>query len=285
MPSADLNILDYADYRAYLRDFYARQKDLHSGFSYRAFALRAKLTSPNYLKLVIDGDRRITDKNLPNFVRGLRLSKADAEYFRSLVFYQEAEDADAKSMYLNEMLKIRSRKTSEVRAIDKDRIEILRSWHPWVIRVMVMLSDFEPNGEWIASRLRGKITPAEAEDALALLERLEFIRNENGVYKLSDPVVTTKDEISALLLRNIHRQFFDFAIESIFKGTREEREVSGVTLAIPKKMLPEVQTAIRQFSLDLAKRIAQSEETDSVYHLALAFFPLTKDKKPEKGFA
>jgi uncharacterized protein (TIGR02147 family) len=55
----DVEVFDYRDYRAYLRDVYQSRKSSEYGFSYRAFAKRAGLSAPNYLKLVAEGQRNL----------------------------------------------------------------------------------------------------------------------------------------------------------------------------------------------------------------------------------
>ena len=79
------NLFDYFDYREYLHDFYQFHKKRNSSYSYRLFARKAKLGSPNYLKLVVDGKRRITDRTLCQFARGLGLNQDEEKYFRELV--------------------------------------------------------------------------------------------------------------------------------------------------------------------------------------------------------
>src|SRR5476649_2790081 len=86
------NLFDYFDYREYLHDYYLFHKKKNSAYSYRLFARKAKLGSPNYLKLVVDGKRRITDRTLYQFARGLSLSRDEEKYFRELVMYQEVSD-------------------------------------------------------------------------------------------------------------------------------------------------------------------------------------------------
>ncbi len=83
------NLFDYFDYREYLQDYYQFHKKRNSSYSYRLFARKAKLGSPNYLKLVVDGKRRITDRTLFQFARGLGLNRDEEKYFRELVLYQE----------------------------------------------------------------------------------------------------------------------------------------------------------------------------------------------------
>lgn len=274
----ETNLVDYSDYRAFLKDYYVKQKKENPGFSYRSFAMRARLSSPNYLKLVIDGDRRITDKTLASFVRGLRLSKVETEYFKNLVLFQESQDAETKAMHLRELARIKTYWGFEEKRMDRDRMELLRGWHHWVIREMVVLDDFSSDPEWIVKKLRYKVTVTEARDALAVLERLEFVRKSpEGKYSVSEPLVSTGDEVSSILLRNLHCQFFQFAIQAILRDNREEREMGGVMLAISKNRLPEIKAFIREFRLEFNKRFSQLEGNDAVYNLGVAFFALTKE--------
>jgi uncharacterized protein (TIGR02147 family) len=54
-----VDVYRYLDYRAFLRDFYEAKKAKSRTFSYRAFSKRAGVASPNYLKLVIEGQRSL----------------------------------------------------------------------------------------------------------------------------------------------------------------------------------------------------------------------------------
>lgn len=276
MEGSSVNLYEYTDYRAYLRDFYLREKEKNRSYSYRVFANRAKLASPNYLKLVIDGARRITDKNLPTFVRGLRLTGEDAEYFRNLVFYQEAEDVEAKNAHLENMVKIRRRKNNAASEIEGDRLEILSSWHHWAMREMVLLKNFTDDPKWIADQLKNKITPKQAEESLALLRRLNFITKKNGKYVLSEPLLTTSDEISSLMLQRLHHQFIELGVDSIFNDPVGRREVNGLTIALSKNKVPQLKKAIKEFRKKLNQEFSDVEENEEVYQLIINFFPLTK---------
>ncbi|MGZ3704302.1 MAG: TIGR02147 family protein, partial [Bdellovibrionota bacterium] len=137
MEKGGLDIFQYGDYRTFLSDFYRSEKSRSPGFSYRSFARRAGLASPNYLKLVIDGSRPVTEKNLSAFLRGLKLSSAQADYFRTLVSMKESRDDKEKVQLLERLLKMRVKHSGDPLQVDKDRWEILRSWHHWAIREMV----------------------------------------------------------------------------------------------------------------------------------------------------
>jgi uncharacterized protein (TIGR02147 family) len=280
METGTLNIFQYGDYRTFLSDFYRREKERSPTFSYRSFARRAGLASPNYLKLVIDGNRPVTDKNLPAFLRGLKLPASEAEYFRVLVGMKETRDDKEKVDLLERMLKLRLKHSGDPLQVDKDRWEILRSWHHWAIREMVQLRDFTPDPAWIASRLGRKITPAQARESLELLLRLEFLKRdpETGRLRQADAMITTADEISNLIIRHIHRQFVELGLVSLFHDPVGVREITGVTLSLREDQVPAFKKMLKEFRRELNRQFSNAAETQAehVYHLEMMFFPVTR---------
>ena len=69
------NVFGYLDYRVLLRDYYLYRKQDKRGFSYRQFSLKAKLSSPSYLKMVIDGTRNLSSEMALNFAKTIGLKK------------------------------------------------------------------------------------------------------------------------------------------------------------------------------------------------------------------
>lgn len=272
-----LNIFEYSDYRNYLRDFYRTEKEKNKSYSFRVFANRAQLSSPNYLKLVMDGNRRITDKNLPNFVRGLRLGKKQEDYFRVLVFYQESKDVEAKQRYLEQLVEIRNRNLvrDETAQLTLDRVEILRNWWHWAIREMINLKDFRDDPKWIARRLGGRVTPKQVQESMELLQRLEFIRKTETGYEQSEPLLTTGDDFSPLLLMQLHQQFIDLGKAALANHKHTEREISSLTIALPKSRIPELKEKMRKFRHELNLEYSNNETNEDVYHLSLFLYSLT----------
>ena len=82
--SAAPDIFAYDDYRAFLRDFYASKKGQKRGFSLRAFSRKAGLTSSNYLKLVMDGDRNLSASMAERFADACGLREREQAYPRTL---------------------------------------------------------------------------------------------------------------------------------------------------------------------------------------------------------
>ncbi|MBN2192056.1 MAG: TIGR02147 family protein [Polyangiaceae bacterium] len=91
--TGSVNILEYLDYRACLRDHYAERKANEYGFSHRSFSKRAGLRSSNYLKLVMDGERNLTPEMAHQFATACGLQGTALDFFCELVAYGQAENA------------------------------------------------------------------------------------------------------------------------------------------------------------------------------------------------
>ena len=51
-------IYTYTDYRKFVKDYYLSKKKSIRRFSYRSFSEKAGFSSPNFIKLVIDGKKK-----------------------------------------------------------------------------------------------------------------------------------------------------------------------------------------------------------------------------------
>ena len=86
----------YTDYRLYLKDVYLYRKKTMStpvrSYSYATFSAAADIKSPNYLKLIIEGQRNLSPQMIVKFGKALQLQKDDQVEFEALVHYSQAKD-------------------------------------------------------------------------------------------------------------------------------------------------------------------------------------------------
>src|SRR3990167_5240725 len=167
-----VNLFGYRDYRSFLHDWYSASKK-SSGFSLRVFSKRAGFGSPSFFKLVSEGKRNLTEKSLPKFMTGLNLNKQEQDFFRNLVFFNQAAAYHEKDFYYQNLL--RSKKFSQLKPIEKSHYEYYSTWYHPVIRELVISKDYDGTAEWIASRVSPPITVQQAEKSVELLEKLGFI--------------------------------------------------------------------------------------------------------------
>ena len=84
-------------YAPYLRAMVVHLKDVDPKFSYRYFSRWAGFSSPNFLKLVADGQRNLTPASIPKFARGLSLSERERESFETLVLMSLARTDEERN--------------------------------------------------------------------------------------------------------------------------------------------------------------------------------------------
>jgi uncharacterized protein (TIGR02147 family) len=274
--SSGPNLFDYFDYREYLHDYYLFHKKKNAAYSYRLFARKAKLGSPNYLKLVVDGKRRITDRTLYQFARGLGLSRDEEKYFRELVMYQEVSDPDSKELHLRSLLKYQEKQRTPT-PLRADKLKFLLDWHHGVIRELVASKDFREEPQWIAKRLANKITEAQAKESLDMLIRHQFLeRNAEGKLEQREPLLTSSDEVPSHVIRSLHRTYLRKALTSIFAVPMEKRELSGLIVSVPNSRLKEVKEEIKEFRRKLNRKYGLDRDGDEVYFVGMYFFPVTQ---------
>jgi uncharacterized protein (TIGR02147 family) len=269
------NLFDYFDYREYLSDYYRFHKRKNASYSYRLFARKAKLGSPNYLKLVVDGKRRITDRTLFQFARGLGLNRDEEKYFRELVMYQEVSDPDSKENHLRSLLKYQEKQRTPT-PLKADRIKFLLDWYHSVVRELVNTRDFREDPAWIAKRLGNKITEAQAKESLELLERLQILeRDADGRLQQREPLLTSSDEVPSHVVRSLHRTYLRKAMNSIFAAPMDKRELSGLVVAVPNHRIREVKEEIKEFRKKLNRKYGIDRDGEDVFFVGLYFFPVT----------
>ncbi|HEY5960639.1 MAG TPA: TIGR02147 family protein, partial [Polyangiaceae bacterium] len=166
----EVNVFDFLDYRAYLRAYYERAKRRPAGFSFRTFSKRAGLKSPNFFKLVIDGDRNLGKEMVPRFADALGLEGETREFFSDLVAFEQAGDSSEKNRAFERIAA--SRRFRSARRIDGMLHEYLSHWYHPAIRELVVSPEFQADPEWLAKQLRPTITPRQAAHSLKLLIEL-----------------------------------------------------------------------------------------------------------------
>lgn len=272
-------LYEYRDYRAFLRDFYERAKQKR-GFSYRAFSRSAGLSSPNYLKLVIEGDRNLSERMAERFASACGLDDEQSRFFTTLVEHNQAKDSDTKLRAEQKLYEFsRFRKVHRMRS---ELTDYYTTWYVPVVRELASRSDFEADPKWVARQVRPRISVSQARKALSILQRTGMLIEENGTWTQSDPLVSTPHEIPLPAIAAFHRSMMDMASQAIDNVEREERDISSVTMCVPRAQVPAIKARIQEFRRELLKLSATGENPEQVVQLNMQFFPLSKaPDKPE----
>jgi len=269
-----INLFEYTDYRKFLKDWYESAKLSVRGFSYRSFAKKAGFASPNFLKLVMDGDRNLTEESLTTMMNGLGFTKQEQDFFRNLVFYNQSETDPKRNHYYQKLAQ--SKKYNDVKAIEKGEFEYCSTWYHAVVRELVASKEFDGTPAWLAEKIYPPITTAQAQKSLELLLRLGFIKKvKDNHFEQSQTLLSTGSEVISLALYQYHQSMLELTKEVLEKLPARYRDVSALTLGISKTKLPIIKKMIGELRKELLKVVGDDEHPEDVVQVNIQMFPLT----------
>lgn len=269
------DVFRYMDYRHFLADFYRAKK--RRNFSYRAFSRRAGLGAPNYLKLVIDGDRNLTPAMAKRFADACDLGGEGADYFCTLVaFNQSDNNAERNRSY--------ARLTGFRRYRRAQRLELAQAayhstWYLPAIRELVRSPGFRNDPDWIASVLWPRIKPAEARRGVETLIELGMLEADaDGRIVQTQAVVSTGAQTQGMHITNYHREMMRRATDAMELVPAAERDISSLTVCLGPQGIERLKQRIQDFRRELVEFAEAETDTtrDQVVQLNLQLFPLTQ---------
>ncbi len=276
---------DFQDHRLYLRAMTEFLKVHERGFSYRVFSKRAGFASPNFLKLVAEGQRNLSAASIPKFAQGLGLTRREAQAFHALVMLSQAKTDDERNTHFSSLRRIAS--AVEARVLGADQFDLYSTWYAPVVRELAARSDFRSDPEWIARRMSPPITPRQAAEALELLRRLGLlVEGKDGRLEPVARTVTTGLQVQSLAVRNHHRQALARAAETLDELPQEERDVTGLTLSLTREQYAELVERIARFRREILESVDREHDEGQVdtseaevHQLLFVMYPLTREPK------
>jgi uncharacterized protein (TIGR02147 family) len=278
-PPAPIEMFGYLDYRSFLRDYYLDRKD-RRGLSFRAFSRRAGLRSPNYLKLVIDGARNLSDEMAARFATAVGLKGDAAAYFGELVRFNQAKTTPERNDSYARLTGYRHYRRAQ--PLELAHAAYHSTWYLPAIRELAARRDFRDDPAWVARALLPSITKAEAAAGLqTLIELGLLVRDPEGRVVQGEPLVSTGSETRGLHIRNYHRTMMERAGHSMDEVPASERDISSLTLCLSKDGLSLLKQRIQRFRRELLELATLEEDPAQVVQVNFQLFPLSRPRGEE----
>lgn len=276
-----ISVFDYLDYRKFLRDYYEERHAHNKRFSHRFIAKEIGFDS-GYFAKISKGERHISAKLIPGFIKTFELNKQEASYFKILVQFSKAKIHTKKTELLNSLLTLGSRLDKNL--LSASQFKLFDNWYNLVIREILAFYNFSGDYKELASMVVPKIKPSEAKQAIKLLEELELIKlNNQNIYERVNPIWSTGEKAIHLGVINFHKAMADLAKDAFDNFSREEREMSTLTLSISED---DYHMMVKELSLvreKFLKSAADCKNPDRVYHLNVSLFPVSNLPKGGAG--
>lgn len=296
----------YTDFRQYLKDVYAYRRQSEStgvrSYSYSAFSAAADIKSPNYLKLIIEGRRNLSEDMIARFARALRLQKNETEEFRALVHYGQATEPIQRNQYLKELGDIRARRAFATGEISPQAWEKVPSWMGWVLYAMTDQQGVNFEADELYRLIRAKTSPEDVRGEMKRLMTNGDLRHaapvaddgeenaaptsDRGAIVKGRDLIDSPQELPVEMIRKLQAELIYLGIESLFRDSPKEREFGAMTIAMTQSEFEQVRFELRQMRKRIQKDLKMKREAgkgERVYQMNIQLFPVTDKVVSERG--
>lgn len=154
---------------------------------------------------------------------------------------------------------------------------LLSHWANIALMDLVTCSNFDPNPEVIAKRLR--LTKTEAINAFNLLVRMEFIKQENGKWIKTSNKIKFPTRRSLPIVRDLHSQLIKLALKKLQVETTDKdfqnRLINGFIFAGNPEKFAAARSKLNEALFEVAEILSEGECSE-VYQLNVQFLPITQ---------
>lgn len=275
---------DYMNYRQFLADFYKFKRQASKGalraYNYAVFSAAANIKSPNYLKMIIEGKRNLSDDMIGKFGKALGFNKENTEEFRLLVQFTQATDPADRNMFLKKLSEHRVGVKLKSGEIDRKSFEKVPNWVAWIVYAMVDQDGVSFDTASLKKLLRGKASEDEIETSLnSMLASGDLRRDEvTGELKKARNLTESPEDIPVALVRKLQSQLMYLGLESLYQDQPQDREFGTLTMSLTKTEFEEIKFKLRQMrkSINKDNSIARMKtKGERVYQLNIQLFPVT----------
>lgn len=277
-------VSDYLDYRKYLKDFFEYKKALtqrdYRPYSYQMFSAAADIKSPNYLKMIIEGKRNLSEDMISKFAKAMGLLKDQGDEFALLVKFNQTEDSSERNLYLKKLSELRVQNKLKTGEIDRKTWEKIPNWAAWVIYAMIDQEGAQFDVNSLKKLLKGKASDEEIKIALQSLVSSGQLEQDSatGELRKANRLAEAAEEIPVALVRKLQSQLMSLGLESLYEDLPTQREFGTLTLSLTQQEFEEVKFKLRQMRKALHKDNAIAREKtkgEKVYQLNIQLFPVT----------
>lgn len=266
------NIYDYNDFRKFLADFqefhYATDK------TYSKSTLSKRLGLPNTRSYFSDvlKNKKVTSVFIDRFIQILKLKKDQAQFFRILVLFNQAETLDEREIYFHQLIGLNR---TPKRLMEKNVYTYYQNWYNGVIRALLHIHDFKNDYKELAKKVYPPITAKQARDSIDLLVKLNLIsRDSRGFYKPTEKSIATADGVKDELIKQYQLSSLQMGTMALLKNTLLRQSMSTNVISISPEGLKRLEKKITQFRAEVRSLVHKDEKpADRVLQLAIMLFP------------
>ncbi len=279
------SILNYADYRRFLRDEFQHRKAKNPAYSYSAYSKAIGLSGNSSLIKILNYSRGAGPSVIERMVRYFAFSEKESTYFRKLVEISKTKETSNRYFEVLENLRKLSPR-AEFRSLSESEFSLLSDWWNYVIRQMIRLPGFSGSVDEVARRLLFKVRRTDLVGSIRQLANAGLLSRDPDSGHLSASVarVRSSHEVPNAAIARYHHQTLGLAQVALSNVALEDRNFLGYALPVASSKVPELKRRLTELLdqfVDETVLVGATENTANViYQLQMQFFPVTKVAGP-----
>lgn len=274
-------ILDYLDYREYLKDYLEKAREEKSWLSLRYLGGRLELDAGNLVK-ALQKERHLPGRCIPALAAEFGLTARETEYLALLVEFNKASRPDRARELYEQILDLKFIRPA---VVGKPQYEFYKDWKPTAVLALLHMGPWRGSEVEIASMLEPRCTPQEVLATLHLLKELNLARLEKGNrWIANESLLTSGEGWKDIAIREFQRQTIRLAERSLERQDPQDRDISTLTVTLGEGDLAKVRELAKEFRRSVLQLASNTPEPDRVYQVNLQVFPLSRTK-PKNGAA
>lgn len=273
-----ISLMEYLDYREYLRDYIAAARKSGNALTNRSFAAAVGVVSSSWLTTVINGKKGITKKTIEAISKFLEHDPWEQAYFQMLVNFNQAKTVQNRNSHFMALKEHLIKKGYyAVKVLEIQQYEYYSKWYYSAVRSILGMVTIGDEYERIATMVSPSITAVQAKKSVKLLIKLGLIKKTpSGTYELTSNAITTGNDVRSLAVANFQRETMSMASRAIDLYERTERDISTMSIGISEHSYREIVDMIADFRKAIADIANADHDANRVYQVNFQVFPLSK---------
>ncbi len=247
----------YQNYRKYLGDFYLEKKSKNPLYSYKLFSEAAGIKSPNYLTLIVEGERNLTITNVHYFARAMKLRPDETEFFEALVLFNQSKAPLEQTYYRDRLHALKKVKPASI--LRSSPLEVLKYGHTPGVMVLAHGRNFEDSVQKCSDEL--PLGEKSIRKTLKELIEIKLLCEVDGVLMIGAQQTTFHDPKS---LSQYQEQYLYIQLENslrAFKTGYRNKKAKFIShsFTIPKGALDEIQEELSSLIENLTEKMDRKQ--------------------------
>ncbi len=270
-----INIFKYTDYKKYLTEWRLEEKNRSAGLTHEYLCRALGQNNRSYFSDIEKGRKIIGSEVLDRLIKLINLKEDEAKYFRALVGYGQSASYNEEEFWFERIIALNR---APRRELTTETFSYFRTWYHSVIRAYLDSVNFDGDYKKLSKELYGRVTPEEARKSVALLQKLDMVKeNGEGFLKPTDKVITVGDSVrhDCIKAYNVaNNEILHSILEDNSEGTHNS---SLLTISISREGMSKIEKRIhnlRQEIMTIAHE--DTKDADGVYQVAVHAFPLVR---------